>query len=173
MKVLDLQCALGHTFEGWFASEQDFVAQCAQLQIQCPLCGDPSITKKLSAPRLNLTAKREQPLAVAKSCEHKEAPQKEVENKDVGNQEVIGPDQLAHPTQALAAAWMAVARQVVANTADVGNQFAEEARKMHYGEVPERGIRGKATAQETRELVEEGIAVMPLLLPESLKGRLQ
>ena len=154
MKVLDLQCASAHTFEGWFASEQDFVDQCAQSYIQCPMCGDASITKKLSAPRLNLAAKRAQPTG----------------------EEPAAQTELALPAkqdQALATAWMELARKVVANTTDVGDQFAEEARKMHYGEAEERGIRGKATVQETRELVEEGIAVMPLVLPESLKGPLQ
>jgi hypothetical protein len=155
MKVLDLQCAFAHTFEGWFASEQDFAAQCAQLQIQCPLCGDPHITKKLSAPRLNLVASRVHA----------------IESTELSHQKEVALP--APPDQALVNAWMAVARQVVANTTDVGDQFAEEARKMHYGEVPERGIRGKANAQETRELVEEGIQVLPLLLPESLKGPVQ
>jgi hypothetical protein len=74
---------------------------------------------------------------------------------------------------ALAAAWMAVARHVVANTTDVGSAFAEEARKMHYGESEERAIRGKTTPQEARDLVEEGIAVLPLVLPEALKETLQ
>jgi hypothetical protein len=119
------------------------------------LCGDPHITKKLSAPRLNLAASRTRAAEPIEPSHQKE---------------VALP---ALPDQALVNAWMAVARQVVANTTDVGNQFAEEARKMHYGEVPERGIRGKASAQETRELVEEGIQVLPLLLPESLKRPVQ
>ncbi len=74
---------------------------------------------------------------------------------------------------ALAAAWMAVARHVMANTTDVGGHFAEEARKMHYGEAEVRSIRGQATLEQAQELVEEGIEVMPLLLPEALKGPLQ
>ena len=69
--------------------------------------------------------------------------------------------------------WMAVARRIVANTADVGENFAEEARKIHYGEVKERGIRGRASRVETESLIEEGIAVLPLLLPIALKGQLQ
>ena len=68
---------------------------------------------------------------------------------------------------------MEVSRKILANTDDVGSQFAEEARKIHYGEIPERGIRGQASADETKSLIEEGIAVMPLLLPEGLKGPLQ
>ena len=73
----------------------------------------------------------------------------------------------------LTAAWMAVSRQIVAQTTDVGTQFAEEARKMHYGETEVRGIRGQASPEQARELVEEGIDVLPLVLPESLKGPIQ
>lgn len=68
---------------------------------------------------------------------------------------------------------MAVARHVMANTTDVGNRFAEEARKMHYGEAQERSIRGKTTPDEAMALLDEGIDVMPLLLPEAVKGPLQ
>jgi hypothetical protein len=149
MKVLDLQCSHGHGFEGWFGSEDDFVSQCAQSQVQCPVCGDPSIVKKLSAPRLNLSGRRDE---------------------QQPTQEVVVP---AKDDQALTAAWMAMARQVVANTTDVGSAFAEEARKMHYGETEERGIRGKTTPEQARELVEEGIVVLPFVLPEALKETLQ
>ena len=68
---------------------------------------------------------------------------------------------------------MSLARRVLASTDDVGERFAEEARKIHYGESKERGIRGKASREETESLLEEGIAVMQLPLPEALKGRLQ
>lgn len=149
MKVLDLQCSLGHVFEGWFASEDDFANQCSRALVQCPMCGDPSVVKKLSAPRLNLGATREAPSQPADSVK----------------------DHAAAP--ALAAAWMAFARHVVANTADVGNNFAEEARRMHYGETEERAIRGKTTVEEAHALMDEGISVMPLPLPEAAKETLQ
>ena len=64
-------------------------------------------------------------------------------------------------------------RHVVANTQDVGDSFPEEARKMHYGEVEPRNIRGQATPQETEALIDEGIAVMPLPLPDAVKEPLQ
>ena len=150
MKVLDLQCAHRHVFEGWFASEDDFLSQCERGLVQCPICADGSITKKLSAPRLNLGSARA------------EAPDTPQELATVAGVE-----------QTLQAAWMAVARRIIATTDDVGESFAEEARKIHYGEARERGIRGKASRAETDALVEEGIAVMPLPLPEVLKGRLQ
>ena len=64
-------------------------------------------------------------------------------------------------------------RHVMANTVDVGTQFAEEARKIHYGETEQKQIRGQVSAEETRELLEEGIPVLPLPIPEALKGPLQ
>lgn len=68
------------------------------------------------------------------------------------------------------AAWLKMVQHVMSNTEDVGAQFADEARKMHYGEAEERGIRGQVSAQETQALLEEGISVMPLPLPAALKG---
>ncbi|WP_114974050.1 DUF1178 family protein [Rhodoferax ferrireducens] len=149
MKVLDLQCAHQHVFEGWFASEADFLGQCERGLVTCPMCGDASITKMMSAPRLNLSSARAEA----------SVPQDVVET--------------AEPEQALQTAWMAVARRILAKTDDVGTRFAEEARKIHYGEVKERGIRGKASREETESLIDEGIAVMPFPLPEALKGQLQ
>jgi hypothetical protein len=64
-------------------------------------------------------------------------------------------------------------KHVLANTEDVGKQFAEEARKIHYGETKERPIRGQASAEETEALQDEGIAVLPLVVPAALKGPLQ
>lgn len=149
MKVLDLQCVHQHVFEGWFASEDDFLRQQDGGLVECPVCGDACITKRLSAPRLNLGSVHSKPAATDQSVTH------------------------VSPEQAMQAAWMAVARRVLATTDDVGSDFAEEARKIHYGEVKERGIRGHASRAETEALIEEGIAVMPLPLPEVLKRQLQ
>lgn len=75
--------------------------------------------------------------------------------------------------QQMQAAMMKMVRHVMANTEDVGGRFAEEARKIHYGEREERNIRGQATREETEALLDEGIDVLPLPVPESLKGPLQ
>lgn len=161
MKVLDLQCASGHTFEGWFGSEDDFQSQHARAMIQCPLCGSPDIVKKLSAPRLSLSG--------AQAPKHSPA-LSPTTTPASATLDVASP---ASSDTSLAAAWMAVARHVMANTTDVGNRFAEEARKMHYGEAQECSIRGKTTPDEAMALLDEGIDVMPLLLPEAVKGPLQ
>ena len=73
----------------------------------------------------------------------------------------------------LQAAWLKMVRHVMANTEDVGQRFAEEARKIHYGETEERGIRGQATREQTEALLEEGIGVLPLPIPKALKEPLQ
>ena len=149
MKVLDLQCAHLHVFEGWFSSEADFQEQQGRGLIECPVCANATITKMLSAPRLNFGS---------------------------GGEVIEHPKNVARPAQpdlSLQSVWMAMAQHIVANTDDVGDQFAEEARKIHYGEAAERGIRGKASRAETESLIEEGIVVMPLDLPEFLKGQLQ
>jgi hypothetical protein len=147
MKVLDLECGQRHVFEGWFASEDDFLTQRERALIECPVCGDASISKRPSAPRLNLGTE-----ASAQS------------------QEVLS---VAGVEPTLQTAWMTLARKILAATDDVGDRFAEEARRIHYGEIKERGIRGQATVAQTESLLEEGIAVMQLPLPEALKGRLQ
>ncbi len=152
MKVLNLQCRHAHGFEGWFASEEDFQGQLARGLVECPLCGDAQVTKMPSAPRLNLGASEPVPAAAPAA----------------GKQEVM-----SAPNEQLQAAWMQLVRQVMTQTEDVGERFAEEARKIHYGETEERGIRGQASRKETEALMEEGIAVMPLPLPEGLKGPLQ
>ena len=70
-------------------------------------------------------------------------------------------------------AWMRAVQHIIKNTDDVGTRFAEEARRMHYGETGERPIRGQATPDEAKALHEEGIDVMPLPMPTALKGPLQ
>lgn len=152
MKVFNLQCSARHLFEGWFASDEDYSSQVERGLMVCPLCADKTIQKLPSAPRLNFGAA--QAPRAANSTE---------------KQAVVAGD----PGQALQAAYLQLARRIVSETEDVGERFAEEARKIHYGETEERGIRGQASRAETEALMEEGIAVMPLPLPEGLKGPLQ
>jgi hypothetical protein len=172
MKVLDLQCSQGHSFEGWFGSQDDYDAQRARGLLTCPVCNDSEIVKMLSAPRLNLghgvapSAKPVSDVATSASASAVPAP------PSTGSphpDRPLAPGTLQH----MQAAMMNMVRHVMANTEDVGPQFAEEARKIHYGEREERNIRGQATREETEALLDEGIDVMPLPIPENLKGPLQ
>ncbi len=140
MKVLDLQCAQAHRFEGWFASEDEFQGQLLANLVQCPVCGSAHITKRLSAPRLNLGAGRF-PLAA--------------------------PEPVVQLPSEFPAEQLRLLRQILARTENVGERFAEEARSMHYGEKPERSILGQASPAQTLELLEEGILILPL--PDILK----
>ncbi len=154
MKVLDLNCQHGHVFEGWFASEDDFQSQKARALVQCPMCGDAHIEKRLSAPRLNLGAQA--PAAGPASPSSTPAPAAAAASR-----------------RALQAAWLRASRELVAKSEDVGERFAAEARRMHHGETEARAIRGQATVEQAVELLEEGIGVMPLALAETAKKTLQ
>ena len=150
MKVLDLRCSNGHGFEGWFGSEEDFLDQNGRGLVECPLCSDRVVTRMPSAPRLNLSGAREP--AAAKP----------------------GGPPTGKPTPAdLQALWMQAVRHAIENTEDVGERFAEEARRIHYGETETRGIRGLASPEERHALREEGIEVLALPIPPALKGPVQ
>lgn len=151
MKVLDLRCSHGHRFEGWFASDADLQSQTDRGLLECPVCSDKCVTRLPSAPRLNVSGAREpQPPAPAKS-----------------------PSDQQPVEMTMQAAWLRAVQHVMNNTQDVGDKFAEEARKIHYGEADERAIRGKATPDEAEALREEGIDVMSMPVPAALKGPVQ
>ena len=143
LKVFNLVCAHEHAFEGWFTSENDFETQIENGQLSCPLCGSDDVRRTPSAARLNLGAQPERQQAM-----------------------------LPTPQQ-MQAAFMRIAREIAASTEDVGERFAEEARRIHYEEVPARGIRGTTTRDEAAALEEEGINVMPFPFSELLKEPLQ
>jgi hypothetical protein len=187
MKVLDLQCAQGHSFEGWFGSQDDYDSQRSRGLVTCPVCNDSDILKKLSAPRLNL-GHGVAPDAAFQSVGSQEAGSS-TSNLPVNSpgkaptkatppefgQGALSPELALNSDtlQQMQAAMSKMVRHVMANTEDVGPQFAEEARKIHYGEREARNIRGQATREETEALLDEGIEVMPLPVPENFKGPLQ
>ena len=169
MKVLNLRCSHIHSFEGWFGSEDDFQNQLRHCLVACPMCADTSIQKMPSAPRLNFgspSGREDQCAAVALSA-----------NPGTGESACIGNAEHAvmpEPGHAAAqAAFSSALRQVMAATEDMGTAFAAEARRMHYGEVQPRAIRGRASMREAVELLEEGIEVMSLPIPLALMETLQ
>jgi hypothetical protein len=170
MIVFDLECEHGHTFEGWFGSSDDFESQLTRGLVQCPMCDTQQVSKKLSAPRINLGAAQpaEQKQASAKpSSEITVSPQHHAQAASKLSPEA------AQTMQKMQELWVEMAKHVVANTEDVGSSFAEEARKIHYKETPDRNIRGVTSADEAAALREEGIDVHAFPLPAALKGPVQ
>lgn len=159
MKVLNLQCAHQHGFEGWFASEEDFTGQLERGLVSCPLCGNAQIQKMLSAPRLNLRTGRQD-----------KAPAGDGVPAEPGPHVALGHTAAGSPLQAQ---WLRALRELMANTEDVGERFADEARAMHSGDTDPRNIRGHTSPEVALELIEEGIDVMPLPYLPALKETLQ
>ena len=164
MKVLDLRCAYHHSFEGWFASEADYSDQKSRGLLTCPLCGDVSIEKLLSAPRLNLKAGRE--------VEVPQAPA-EGEVAVAAAAPVPVPSRDVALTTEFQARLVQAMREVLSKTEDVGDRFADEARGMHHGDITPRNIRGQTSLDEAQALMEEGIDVLALPVLPGFKGTLQ
>lgn len=144
MKVFNFHCRAGHRFEGWFASAEQSAAQCDARAVHCPLCDSAEVQREPSAPRLNLGSE-----------------QAGVAGAGSGSKDSIE------------AAVVAQLRRIVAKTEDVGARFAEEARRIHYDEVPTRAIRGTATDRERRDLRDEGIETVSFALPRVLTETMQ
>lgn len=146
MIVYDLSCQCGHRFEGWFKSRDAFDRQVEAGMIDCPACGGSQVQKRLSAPKIG---------GKAESTTTRPAPSS---------------DAMASGMPAELASAIANLRQKVAETCDyVGSNFAEEARSIHYGDVEERPIYGEASAEQARDLHEEGIMAIPLPFPAGPK----
>jgi len=147
LKVFDLQCELGHVFEGWFNGSDAFESQKERGLLSCPVCNSGKINRKLTAARINRGRQSVQPSAAQPPSSS-------------GDQMLAAPvvDQLAR----LQAQVMQQVREIVRNTENVGARFAEEALKIHSGQSEERPIRGTATPEERATLAEEGVTVLPI-----------
>ena len=134
-----LRCAHGHEFEGWFRNSADYDAQDARGLLSCPVCGTSDVSKQIMAPAIARTG--------SVTREGDKAARLAAFKRDF-NESVRR------------------ARDYVAKNFDpVGDRFPEEARKIHYGETEHRQIYGKATPQEAKELVEEGVTIAPVPQP--------
>jgi len=161
MKVYNLACPLDHRFEGWFSSEYDCLDQQDKGILACPICDSTEITRMPSAPHIAKSSSTE--LAV-----HKE---------DTGSlsgevMALTGKDHSQLEAQ-VQAAFLKGMHDLMGRSEDVGNSFAEEARKIHYKESPERSIRGQTTLDEAEALRDEGIDVMAMPMIPAFKNTLQ
>ncbi len=128
-----LHCDQAHEFEGWFRDNADYDTQSKRGFVECPVCGSHKVSKSLMAPAVS-TGRKKEKMALAASAEQKK----------------------------LMEALKEMSRQVRENAENVGDKFAEEARKIHFGETEARGIYGEATPEEARGLIEDGVEFMPL-----------
>ncbi len=145
MIIYDLVCDAEHRFEGWFDNAADYTRQHEQGRLSCPVCGSESVRKVPSAAFISGRAGAE-----------------------------IGRDmqEAARLQQRSAELLRKLHKHVDGNYEDVGTRFAREAQRIHYGEAPQRNIRGVATAQEVQTLREHDIAALPLPPPPVDKGKL-
>ena len=135
-----LRCDKDHEFEGWFSSSSDFEVQSERGLVSCPVCGSPKVGKALMAPAVAASRQTaERPLAMD--------PEKREMMRKIRD----------------------MVKAVKQNSEDVGDRFADEARKIHHGEAEARGIIGKASGEDAKSLIEEGIEIAPLPdFPEDL-----
>lgn len=138
MISFDLRCKKGHVFEGWFASGARFDADAKAKRIECPVCGDKRIEKAPMAPNVAAGKGDERPPALPAAPPSADGP---------------SPAQMAEMFKAMRKFQSMVERDFD----HVGDRFAEEARKIHYGEVDKRAIYGQATPDESKALKDEGI----------------
>ncbi len=139
MIIFDLVCEFDHSFEGWFKNNDEFEAQQSSGLLTCPVCNSENIVKVPSATNINLGKTKD----------------------NTGKQ--------LDPNQQQIAIAQQVSNYIENNFEDVGPEFSETAKKIHYGEEVERNIRGTATEQETKELLEEGIEVLPIAIKKDIK----
>jgi hypothetical protein len=144
----DLKCGHHHVFEVWFRSGADYESQRSGGLLMCPQCGDSQITKAVMAPAVG--AKANQKNAIVAKESSGEAPNHHTHGVDVA---------------ALIRALSEAQSKALAQSEWVGDSFADRARAMYYGEADQKLIHGTADVRETREMMEEGLPVAPLLVP--------
>ncbi|WP_062782430.1 DUF1178 family protein [Novosphingobium capsulatum] len=161
MIVFDLQCTGGqHRFEGWFASSADYARQQERGLVTCPMCGSGEVIKAVMAPAVGRKGNQAPALPVPSPADAAPAAPAAAAPAKSSPPAKLPPEAVAM----LRAVALAQAEAIKSSTW-VGDSFAEDARAMHYGEKDAAPIHGQATPQEARELLDEGIAVAPLLIP--------
>ncbi|WP_417695365.1 DUF1178 family protein [Roseibium sp.] len=186
-----LVCDQSHDFEGWFRNSEDFDKQAARSLVSCPHCGSEQVGKRLMAPSVSTARRQEKSAREAVGRAEMElgaatqaadgpvvgsAAPTSPETTDIaaaGSQAVAGSDPQAAlvsndaQQKALVDSLRALRKKVIASSDYVGSDFAEEARKIHYGETDARNIHGETTVKDAKALLEEGVSILPLpVLPE-------
>jgi hypothetical protein len=148
-----LRCDRDHAFESWFQSSAAYDSQVRRKLVTCPACGSAKVEKAIMAPRI-----------VGKKGREKAAPAPAAETVPAVNEST---SLMMAQERELRAKLKELRDHIVKNADNVGEQFPNEARKMHYGDIEHRPIYGEASPEEARSLIEEGVEVSPLpVLPD-------
>lgn len=147
-----LKCPEAHQFDSWFGDAEGFEKLRAAGQLACPQCGSKQVEKALMAPSIR----------AARKSAFADAPEAAPPPAEGPPTPAAGRGALSAPQSPLEAALSALRREVEANSDYVGKAFAAEARAMHQGEAPARAIHGEAKIEEARQLLEEGVPLLPL-----------
>jgi hypothetical protein len=152
----NLVCARGHEFESWFDGSAAYDKQARRGLVECPVCGSAKVEKALMTPRLARSGKSMRAEPAAPEPATPAAPEAPTPVAVISPQE-----------QELRTKLKELREHLVKNAENVGQQFPEEARKMHYGEKEHRSIYGTASPDDAKALHEEGIEFAPLpVLPD-------
>ncbi len=155
-----LVCTDEHQFESWFPNSEAFETQSKRGLIACPLCNSTKVSKAIMSPNV---ARKDRPDQRRADLSAQDISSETLQ--DVAVQQPVA--LLDERAVALRGAIRELREKIIANSVDVGGKFPEEARKMHEGDTPARSIYGQATLDEARELIEDGIPLMPIPeLPE-------
>jgi hypothetical protein len=139
MIKFSLKCAQDHRFDSWFQSSDAFDKLAARGLVSCSMCGDTDVEKTVMAP--SVRSARAQPADA---------------------QPPSRPHALAAPSTPAEQAMADLRRRIEANSEYVGTDFVQQARLMHDGDAPTRSIHGEAKPNEARQLIEEGVPILPL-----------
>jgi hypothetical protein len=156
--VFDLSCDAGdHRFEAWFGSSESFADQQKRGLISCPICGDTRVKKAVMAPRIGAKSNQRADVVPASS------PATPAPNAPgmAADAQAVGPEMVRRVMAELAAKQA----EMLPQSRWVGNDFADAARAMHEGRTKDEMIHGQTSPKEARDLLDEGIAAMPLLCP--------
>jgi len=144
MIVFDLACSAGHHFEGWFTSSDDFAAQQQRGLVSCPQCGSAEVAKAPMAPAV---------------------PRKGNQRSEPATTQPVAGGAMPPEAAVMLAKLAQLQAEVLRDSQWVGKDFARQSREMHYGERDTAVIHGQATLEQARDLLEEGVPVMPLPFP--------
>jgi hypothetical protein len=163
-----LQCERGHAFDSWFQDSASFDRQVKRSLVSCPTCDSNKVEKSIMAPQIPRKGRSAEQRAGEEKAIRATARKKKAEAVAAAPApEAVAPLAMAPQEAELRAKLKELRDHIKANADNVGEQFPEQARKMHYGEIEHRPIYGDASPTEARALIEEGVEVMPLpVLPD-------